>query len=126
MSLALTRRFLYNRALPHYNPLPIEDEMQHPSEFIEELDAFDPHWKTRYKTPLDAAKAAGNVPLYWHWIRNGDGKIRDSVMAGVPDTVAGNAARRAVYERMRLIAGWGSGGSGDSMDLDPDDYESMV
>lgn len=54
--------------------------MQSTTEFIEELDAFDPKWKERYLTPLDAARAAGNVALYWHWIKSGDGAKRATVL----------------------------------------------
>lgn len=82
--------------------------MQHPDEFIEELDAFDPKWKERYRTPLDAAKAAGNIALYHHWIQNGSGKARAALLAGVPDTVAANEAARELRRRMYLLAAWGA------------------
>lgn len=96
---------------------------QKPEEFIEELDAFDPKWRERYATPLDAARAAGNVELYQLWLSAGAGKIRERLMSGVPDTVEANRLARITYDRMCLIAGWygAVSGAGDDEELDSEE-----
>lgn len=66
-------------------------------ELIEELEAFDPLYKTRYKSLRDAAKAAGIAREFEVWVKSPDGQ-RWLEVSKAHDHVADNHARRAQLE----------------------------
>jgi len=51
---------------------------------FEELDAFDERWRQKYATLYDAAKAAGSLDLYVHWLGTQEGHSYQKHYDGVP------------------------------------------
>jgi len=67
-------------------------------ELHEELDAFDPAWKTKYPSIGHAALAANVTDLYARWTRTEDGVKYLKSIRGVPDRV-GDSRREAEAAR---------------------------
>jgi hypothetical protein len=80
----------------------IEDTNVNTVEFLEELEAFDPQYKTRYTTLRLAAYAAGLAAAFTDWLETPDG-IRYSQTANAHDHTADNAVRKAQIDSERKM-----------------------
>lgn len=75
-------------------------------ELVEELEAFDPQYRTRYRTLRDAAEAAGIRDEFEDWLQTDDGQ-RYLDAARAHDHRADNEARRAELEANLRMASRG-------------------
>lgn len=72
-------------------------------ELLDELDSFNPYWKSQYKRMPDAAEAAGLWGELEEWYLTPDGIRYLELMDGVHDHIADNEARRAAIEAERSM-----------------------
>jgi hypothetical protein len=70
---------------------------------VDELDSFDPDWRTKYKGVLHASQAAGVTSLFWQWADTPNGERYFKAREGVKqwhDIVKSNKAQIAAERGM--------------------------
>jgi hypothetical protein len=74
-------------------------------ELFEELDAFDPKWRTHYPTIGEAAGAAGVTDLFHRWRNTDEGRAYTARMDGVPNYAGAIKAAQEAAERLPFNLG---------------------